>query len=191
MKNAAFPINIPNSLTILRILLTPLFVILLLRHEYRYALVVFTAAGVSDGLDGFIAKYFNQRTLLGAFLDPIADKLLITSAYVCLAVLSITPSWLTVIVLSRDVIICLGVAIFGIFHVQFEVKPTLISKTTTVFQILTILLTLIDPDPSALSGIKYLMLWPTAALTILSGLHYIYIGVSILQDAMESDGGTG
>ncbi|MBT8352055.1 MAG: CDP-alcohol phosphatidyltransferase family protein, partial [Deltaproteobacteria bacterium] len=86
--------NIPNILTLLRILLTPLFVIFLLKHLYSFALIVFTLAGISDGLDGFIARYLNQRTTLGAYLDPIADKLLVTAAYVSLAILNIIPPWL-------------------------------------------------------------------------------------------------
>ena len=93
-----------------RILLTPLFVIFLIRGLYVPALFVFTIAAVSDGLDGFIARVFNQRTILGAYLDPIADKLLLSSAFVSLAVLDILPAWLTVIVISRDVIIFMGIA---------------------------------------------------------------------------------
>ena len=183
----AFAINIPNSLTLLRILLTPLFVIFLVNHEYRYALTVFAVAGITDGLDGAIARYRNQRTVLGAFLDPIADKLLIASAFACLAVMQIVPSWLAVVVISRDVVIFLGVAIFGIFHIDFAVRPALISKVTTCVQLFTAFLVLIDPTHDTMFTVKYLLYWTTVCLTILSGLHYLYLGVSILQRALEED----
>ncbi|MEA1899712.1 MAG: CDP-alcohol phosphatidyltransferase family protein, partial [Thermodesulfobacteriota bacterium] len=100
-------INIPNILTVIRILLTPLFVIFLLRNLFSFALLVFTIAAISDALDGLFARYFNQHTALGAYLDPIADKLLLTSAFVSLAILKIVPGWLTVIVISRDILILL------------------------------------------------------------------------------------
>jgi len=186
-RSAAFAINIPNSLTLLRILLTPLFVIFLLNHQYAYALAVFAAAGITDGLDGAIARYRNQRTVLGAFLDPIADKLLIASAFACLAFLEIVPSWLAVIVISRDVLIFLGVAIFGIFHIDFTVRPAMISKFTTCLQLFTAFLVLIDPTHDTMFTAKYILFWVTVCLTILSGLHYLYLGVSILQNALEEE----
>ena len=96
-------INIPNILTVLRILITPLFVILLIRDLHGYALLLFVLAGVSDGLDGLIARMFNQRSDLGAVLDPIADKLLLTAAYLSLGILKDIPGWLVVVVISRDV----------------------------------------------------------------------------------------
>lgn len=184
-----FSINIPNTLTLLRILLTPLFVIFLLKHEYGHALAVFVIAGITDGLDGAIARYRNQRTVLGAFLDPIADKLLIASAFACLAVLRIVPSWLAVVVISRDVVIFLGVAIFGIFHIDFTVRPALISKITTCFQLITAFMVLIDPTHDTMFTVKFVLYWTTVCLTILSGLHYLYLGVSILQNALEEEKG--
>ncbi|MCF8079323.1 MAG: CDP-alcohol phosphatidyltransferase family protein [Desulfobacterales bacterium] len=182
-----FSINIPNTLTLLRILLTPLFVIFLLKHEYGHALAVFVVAGITDGLDGAVARYRNQRTVIGAFLDPIADKLLIASAFACLAVLRIVPSWLAVVVISRDVVIFLGVAIFGIFHIDFKVRPARISKVTTCLQLLTAFLVLLYPTPAAMFTVKFALYWTTACLTILSGLHYLYLGMSLLQNALEEE----
>ena len=186
-KIPRFSINIPNTLTILRILLAPTFVIVLLRHQYLYALIIFAVAGISDGLDGFIAKHYNQRTVLGAFLDPIADKVLILSAYICMAFLQIVPNWIAVIILSRDIIIALGVAVFGIFNVRFQVKPSLISKITTCLQIATIMVVLFDPAPHAIAMVKSILYWATAGFTVVSGLHYIYSGVSMLQEALGQD----
>ena len=176
------PISIPNILTLLRILLVPLFVILLLRHMYGSALLVFALAGLSDGLDGLIARCMNQRTALGAYLDPAADKLLLVSAFIALGILDVIPAWISVLVISRDVIIVLGIAILALTDKRFEVRPTLVSKCTTATQILTVLLSLFDPDHARLAAAHSPMLWITAVLTICSGLYYIYIGMNILQE---------
>ena len=176
-------INIPNILTIIRILLTPLFVIFLLRDMFSFALLVFSIAAVSDGLDGLLARYFNQYSVLGAYLDPIADKLLLVSAFVSLAVLKIIPPWLTVIVISRDIMIVIGILIFAMTDIPIEMKPSLVSKCTTVAQLFTIFLTLLDPQIPGTQIIKQLLFWITAGLTVTSGLHYIYFGLNVLQNA--------
>lgn len=175
-------ISIPNILTLVRIVLTPILVILLLRDLFSMALLVFAIAGISDGLDGLIARYMNQRTTLGAYLDPAADKLLLISSFVTLAVLGVIPAWVTVIVIARDVIICLGVAIFMLTEKKYEVSPSLVSKCTTTAQILTVLITLYDPAHLKLDMVYQILLWGTALLTTLSGLHYIFIGMNILQE---------
>ncbi|MBA3036340.1 MAG: CDP-alcohol phosphatidyltransferase family protein [Desulfobacterium sp.] len=179
--------NIPNIITIIRILLVPLFIIFLIRDLFVSALIIFAIAGLSDGLDGFIARYFNQRTELGAYLDPIADKLLIISAYVSLAVIKIIPGWLAVIVITRDVIILLGIAVFSITDITIEIKPSLVSKCTTVAQLGTVVFILFNPTVSDASLIKYYIYWATAGLSILSGFHYIYKGMNILQEASPND----
>ena len=178
-------INFPNILTITRILLTPLFVIYLLKDMYMLALLVFTVAGVSDGLDGLLARYFNQRTVLGAYLDPIADKLLLTSAFISLAVLKIIPDWITVLVITRDVLIVIGLSIFTLRGIDVEIQPSIASKLTTVAQLSTIFFTLLDTKVETLLTLKYFFYWVTAILTIISGLHYIYIGMNVLQDTPE------
>jgi len=170
-------------LTIMRILLTPLFVIFLLRDMFSFALLVFSIAAVSDGLDGLLARYFNQYSVLGAYLDPIADKLLLVSAFVSLAVLKIIPPWLTVIVISRDIMIVIGILIFAMTDIPIEMKPSLVSKCTTVAQLFTIFLTLLDPQLPGVLIIKQSLFWITAGLTITSGLHYIYFGLNVLQKA--------
>mgnify|MGYP003961004535 CR=1 FL=1 len=175
------PINFPNILTIIRILITPLFVILLLRNEREFALLTFTVAAISDGLDGFIARVFNQRTELGAYLDPIADKLLMTAAFVSLGVLKIIPSWLTVIVISRDVLIVLGLALFTMTEIKVEIKPSIISKNTTVAQLSTIIWVLLDLEFAIVDTVSISFYWITACLTITSGLHYMYTGINRLQ----------
>ncbi len=175
-------INLPNILTVSRILLTPLFVIFLLKNLFHHALIVFTVAAVSDGLDGLLARYFNQYSVLGAYLDPIADKLLMGSAYVSLAILAVVPAWLTVIVLSRDILIITGIVVFALADIHIEIKPSLVSKWTTVAQLATIILVLLNPQIEGINMTKILLFWIMAGLTIASGLHYIYIGLNILQD---------
>lgn len=179
-------ISIPNILTVIRILLTPLFVIFLLKNLFSFALLVFTIAAISDALDGLFARCFDQHTVLGAYLDPIADKLLLTSAFASLAILKILPSWLTVIVISRDILILLGIAIFAMTNINFEVKPSIASKCTTVAQLSTVFLALLNPKPTDFYIIQWLLCWLTTGLTIISGLHYMYIGLNILQDASEN-----
>ena len=184
---AAWAITIPNLLTIIRILLTPLFVIFLIREHFGFALLVFVAAGVSDGLDGLIARYFNQRTILGAILDPIADKMLLIAAYLSLGVLAVIPGWLTVTVITRDVVILLGVALFSFMNIDFDVNPSIISKITTVLQVITVCLALLRFDRSGIAELQLIFYWVTIFFTTLSGLHYIYIGMGILQRGSDND----
>jgi len=174
-------VNIPNILTVLRILVTPLFVICLIRELHGLALLIFVFAGVSDGLDGLIARMFNQRSELGAVLDPIADKLLLTAAYISLGILKDIPGWLTVIVISRDVLIVIGIAVLTFANISFDIRPSLISKWTTLFQILMIAVTLLGFHFRGAEIVKPVLVWATAVMTALSGLHYTYIGLHILQ----------
>jgi cardiolipin synthase len=174
-------INIPNILTVLRILVTPLFVIFLIRKMHGHALLVFIFAGVSDGLDGLIARLLNQRSELGALLDPIADKLLLTAAYISLGILKTIPGWLAVVVISRDVLIVIGIAVLKFANIRFAIRPTRISKWTTVLQLLTIGVTLLDMPFAGAAVVKQTLYWTTITMTILSGLHYTYLGLTILQ----------
>jgi cardiolipin synthase (CMP-forming) len=172
--------SIPNIITLIRIVLIPWFAILLINGSFNQALWVFAGAAVSDGLDGLIARWFSQKTLLGSFLDPIADKLLLSTAYVALAVLKEIPVWLSVIVISRDVVIVLGVSILFITQVRFEIKPTAISKMTTIFQLLLVLMILSSGYIYYSDWLRQGLVLATLIFTILSGLHYIYSGLKIL-----------
>jgi len=190
LNKPALTINIPNIITVLRILLVPVFVILLMKEMLLPALLVFTIAGISDGLDGFIARYFNQRTELGACLDPIADKLLIVSAFVSLAILRIIPGWLTVIVISRDILILLGIAICSFADVEVEIRPSFVSKCTTFAQLLTVFTALFNHDGSYALILEhaYWLYGATAVLTVISGLHYTYAGLTLLQESSKVNG---
>jgi cardiolipin synthase len=180
-------INIPNILTLIRILLTPLFVIFLLNDLFPFALLVFSIAAITDGFDGILARYFRQTTTLGAYLDPIADKLLLASAFVGLAVLKILPAWLAVIVLTRDILIITGIAVFAMSDINIDMSPSLISKCTTVFQMLTAFLILLNPKISWADTLKWILIWTTAGFTITSGLHYIYFGLNLIHNAPDGN----
>lgn len=171
--------NIPNFLTLLRILLVPLVVIFLIDGAFLKALITFFVCGITDALDGFLARVLNQKTILGSYLDPIADKALLVSCFLTLSIEGVIPGWLTVVVISRDVIILTGTFVLFMLSVSFEIKPILISKITTTLQIMTVLLVLVLkslPGSFDYSWILFLY-WITALFTIISGLKYIAVGM--------------
>lgn len=175
--------NIPNFITLLRIILVPVIVILLIQGSFLKALILFVLAGLSDALDGFLARVLHKQTVLGAYLDPIADKALLASSFVTLSVLHIIPSWLAVIVISRDAIILLGISVLSTMSISVEIRPTYISKVTTALQLFAILVALsIKCLPWAIHGMWPLTLyWITALFTILSGLNYMARGVALIN----------
>ncbi len=174
--------NLPNALTLIRILLIPLFVILLISKSFRGALITFVIAGITDALDGFLARIWHQRTDLGSYLDPLADKLLLASAFITLAILSIVPYWLTVIVISRDILIAAGFWVLTMTDHKPTIKPRYTSKVTTVFQILTIIWALLSVLHLGFGSLFPILIRLTAFFTILSGIHYIYIGNTLLAE---------
>lgn len=176
------PINIPNALTLLRVLLTPLFAILLIKRFFNHALLVFAIAALTDGVDGLIARLFRQKTTLGAFLDPAADKLLLVTAFLTLAIHALIPSWLAVIVISRDIVILFGVALVTMTGRILEPNPSMLSKITTVAQVACVISVLLGYNLSRLDGVKETLFWLTAGMTVISGLQYIYMGLNILQE---------
>lgn len=182
--------TVPNLLTIVRVLLTPLLVILLLEERLSEALFVFVVAGITDALDGLIARLYKQKTRLGAFLDPLADKLLLATTYVLLAFLNLVPSWLTVIVLSRDVLIVVGVFVLFMQDLPFEIKPTIASKLTTCAQILTAIVTMASALAVPHPLLKKILFQVTAAFTIVSWGQYLVRGVRIMQEAGDNQKGS-
>lgn len=173
--------NLPNTLTVFRVLLIPAFVIFIINHSFGWALVTFAIAGITDGLDGLLARLTHQKTELGAYLDPIADKLLIISAYLALAIVEVLPGWLSVIVITRDVIILLGLLVIMLISQPPPIHPSFISKMTTTFQILTVLLALLAGHDSFFKQLTPIAIYATTFLTVLSGIHYIYVGTRILN----------
>jgi len=174
-------LNIPNMLTSFRILLIPVFVIGLAKENYGVALASFSVAAITDALDGFAARYWNQKTILGTILDPIADKLLLATAFIAIAILGWIPLWLMGIVLCRDAVIGLGIGYFSAKHISVHLSPSLISKFTTAFQLLTVFFAL----SVKIWNLSWSQMWLwviVAILTFLSGAHYIYIGTSYLSN---------
>lgn len=129
-------LNLPNLITIARILLVPVMVWAIAAHEMRFAFVLFLVAGLSDAVDGFLAKRFNMTSELGAYLDPLADKVLIMSIYVALGITDAIPRWLVILVVSRDLLIVGGIMLAWILGNPMKVKPLWVSKLNTVAQIL-------------------------------------------------------
>jgi cardiolipin synthase (CMP-forming) len=128
-------LNLPNLITIARILLVPVVVWAIASHEMQIAFVVFLLAGVSDAVDGFLAKRFHMTSELGAYLDPLADKALIVSIYIALGITEAVPRWLVILVVSRDILIVGGIMLAVFLGKPMKVKPVLVSKLNTVAQI--------------------------------------------------------
>jgi cardiolipin synthase len=179
--------TIPNLITSIRIILVPIFIIYLLRDELTAALIVFILAGLSDGVDGFVARMFNQKSRLGAFLDPLADKMLLVAAFVVLAARDYLPPWLTVVVISRDFFILLGVLILVLTHTDITIKPSVISKVTTCLQLMTIFLVLSKTYVPQISQITKYLFWATGLLTISSGLDYMRYWFRMMAEGTLSD----
>jgi cardiolipin synthase len=135
-REAGIALNIPNLITLGRILLVPVVVWAIASGAMWIAFVLFVVAGVSDGVDGFLAKRFNMRTELGAYLDPLADKALIVSIYLTLGVNNLIPRWLVILVVSRDILIVGGIMLSWLMGNPLKIKPLLVSKLNTVAQIL-------------------------------------------------------
>jgi cardiolipin synthase len=129
-------VTIPNLITILRLLLVPCVVLAMLQLRWDWAFLGFVVAGISDGVDGFIARNFNQRSRLGAYLDPIADKVLLVSVFVVLGIIGQLPLWLVIAVVSRDALIVCAVVLSTVMGHPVEMRPLLVSKANTAVQII-------------------------------------------------------
>jgi cardiolipin synthase (CMP-forming) len=173
--------TVPNVLTLARILLTPLLVWLLLDGDLELALLVFLIAGLTDGLDGMIARLFDQKSKLGAYLDPLADKILLVSSFILLAHLQVVPVWLVIIAVSRDVIILLGIMTLMFHDIAFDIKPTGVSKATTLLQLATILAAMSSTLVKMPTPVYWALYLFTAGFSIASGIHYLLRGVSLLD----------
>jgi len=178
----ALSMNTANKLTVFRIILIPFFVILLIYNHIAIALCIFGLASITDATDGFIARKWNQKTRLGTFLDPMADKALLSTSFVTLAVMHFLPGWLAVITISRDLIIFLGVLTAYILNGKVNISPTLLGKATTAIQLLTILVVLLGSQLRVVRPCIPVVVWLTAFFTVASGFQYLYIGMEILNE---------
>jgi cardiolipin synthase len=174
-----------NQLTLLRILLIPVFVLFLLYGYPGCALATFLAAGVTDLLDGLIARRTGQKTTLGAWLDPMADKLLLVTTFVVLTLPDLGfpnrfPLWLTVLVISRDVAIVLTVAIVNLAVGRRTFHPSIWGKAATAIYLATGVATLTFNYLGRTSALVTGLIYASLAITVISGLHYVFRGVSSL-----------
>jgi len=184
-------INIANVLTAMRVLLVPLFAWLLIADKEREALLVFVVCGLTDGLDGLLARWLRQRTLVGAYLDPIADKLLMATAFIVLAYVKIVPRWLTILVISRDIFILVGSFLYLVLLDPTDIRPTPLSKVNTAIQVLTVTFFLATAAfPEFATGIgagkgttlSRGVILLCAVATAASGVQYLFLGLRKLSD---------
>jgi cardiolipin synthase len=178
--SSGVPMNLPNYITLIRIVLIPFFINLMIYGYYRWALVVFAAACVTDALDGLIARVTNSITELGALLDPIADKLLILSAFVTLVLLGMLPVWLVIIVVSRDVILVLGSIVIYFLGHDLKARPSFIGKAATVLQLLVVTLSLVLKAFGKEMAGTHVLYWTTVVFTLVSGVQYVVRGTRIV-----------
>ena len=171
---AGIALSIPNLITLGRILLVPIVVLAIASGTMWIAFVLFVAAGISDAVDGFLAKRFNMASELGAYLDPLADKALIVSIYLTLGINGDIPRWLVILVVSRDILIVGGIILSWVMGNPLKIKPLIVSKLNTVAQILFACVVLgslgfdIDAD-----RLRVILMGLVAALTLLSVAAYV------------------
>jgi len=181
--------SLPNYITLLRVVLIPLFIGLMVYGHYKAALAVFVLAGITDSLDGMAARLLRSRTELGAFLDPMADKLLILSAFVALVLLDELPAWFVIVVVSRDVIIALGSLVLYLNGFEMKIRPSLLGKAATVLQLSVIVLALIVLAYDRWTDMATPLHWVTAIATAGSGIQYVMRGMRLAEE--QGPGGEG
>lgn len=170
--------NIPNAITLLRLVLIIPFVWYLLCDQYQIAFYIFIIAGLSDGIDGWLARYFHWQSFFGSFVDPMADKLLIASSFISLALLGSLPWWLVVLVFLRDLTISIGIIVWYYFIPRkLDFEPTLLSKYNTTLQLVLVTLCLFELayykfPPYLVNGLITI----TAITTFITYIHYLWIG---------------
>jgi len=179
--------TIANQLTLLRMLLIPAFIVLIVERELGWALAVFAVAGVTDGLDGLIARAKGQKTTLGAWLDPMADKLMLVSAFVVLTLPNLglankLPLWLTALVISRDVRIVITVAIVNLAIGRRTFRPSIFGKLATGVYIVTVSLAMLYNYLGYHAWIVDVGIYTSLAITLLSGIHYVWHASRILAE---------
>jgi cardiolipin synthase (CMP-forming) len=175
-----------NQLTILRMIFVPCFVLLLIHGHAQSATVLFLIAAVTDGLDGLLARKLNQKTVLGSFLDPAADKLLLTAAFVTLTIPTLPsvlhiPAWLTILTISRDILIAGSVLVIYLQTHHKNFPPSVIGKCTTAVQLLTVGICLVANFEAGIATAVFpFVVYCTLAFTLASGMHYLYRSIKII-----------
>lgn len=172
-------LNIPNTLTMARIVIIPVFVTAVLYRRYEYALYLFAGAAFTDFLDGLSARLTNQKTALGTFLDPLADKFLLVTSFILFAVYGWIPKWLAITVISRDLVVVVGWFLLYMITHTSRVEPVFAGKLAIAMQLVVLAYILLGVNLPSLPPIPDVFLLLTAAVTALSGLQYIYKGLTL------------
>ena len=191
-------VTVPNLLTVFRMVLIPVFVSLLFYQRFILALGIFVLAGVTDGLDGLLARRFNQKSQLGTILDPIADKLMLVTSFVVLSMRSVFPQplpshlpvpfWVTVAVISRDVFILVGAAAINIVTGFRGFRPSILGKINTTVQIFAIAAIIFAASVPYGSGWYLPTIYTTVfALSVLSGAHYVFFVSKLVNEDRRSE----
>jgi cardiolipin synthase len=187
-------LTVPNQLTILRMTLAPFLVVLVLQREYSWALVLFVVAGVTDLLDGYIARRGHQKTTLGTVMDPIADKILLSASFIVLTwssgLTTRIPPWLTVFSLSRDVLILLTAALINLTSGWRIFLPTFLGKLSTALQILTVGIVLVMNATASESEALVWLFRAVLVVILASALHYLYLastGRGLREQAVKGE----
>jgi cardiolipin synthase len=168
------PVTLPNLITLARLCAVPATIWLILQQRLDLAFGLFVAAGISDALDGWLARVTHTRSQLGAILDPIADKALLVSVYVTLAAVGGLPDWLAILVVFRDLVIVGGVLVLWLLGQTPNIQPLFISKLNTTLQIgLAALALLLEGFRLTADGVLGLMIWAVALSTVASGVAYV------------------
>ena len=167
-------LTVPNQLTFLRLGFLPFFIVLIFYGRYPWALLILVLAALTDGMDGLLARSLNQKTSLGAYLDTIADKLLLSSSFVVLAIERQIPWWLTILVLGRDVLILMTAVVILLASGYRKFPPTIYGKITTVVQILLVFVVLCFAvfHLEILAVMRQMLTYVVAGFTVFSGFHY-------------------
>lgn len=186
-------ITLPNLLTIIRMALIPVFVSLLFYQKFLLALAVFVFAGITDGLDGLLARRFHQQSPLGRILDPIADKMMLVTSFVVLSMRSVYPTplpkhlpipfWVTITVISRDVFILVGAAAINMVSGFRAFRPSFLGKLSTVVQIGAVAVVILAAQIRVGTGYYLPTVYTTVfVLTLLSGIHYVFFVSGLMSD---------
>jgi len=186
-------VTLPNLLTIFRMALTPVFVSLLFYQKFVWALAAFVLAGITDGLDGLLARRFQQQSELGRILDPIADKMMLVTSFVVLSMRSVFPTplpkhlpvpfWVTITVISRDIFILVGAAAINMVSGFRAFRPSFLGKVSTVVQIGAVAAVILAAQTRVGTGYYLPTIYTSVfALTLLSGIHYIFFVSRLLNE---------
>lgn len=183
--------TLPNLLTVSRILLTPGFVMAYVQQRFDLAWVLFAVAGLTDALDGILARLLHQRTRLGSMLDPLADKVLLDTSFICLTMQDWLPKWLSILVVSRDAIIVGGLVLMQFFGVEVKnrIRPTWVGKITTTFQILLVLFVMAEQSLGVAYPVsRMILIGLTTLFTVWSEVDYVFIGFSLIPLGENGNG---